>query len=271
MAFPRWWLDPRFMETTDSLSIIDLVKNGTVDYRLAGMLWFLMEHRASLLVAAGPSYAGKTTLLHALLDFLRPEIQQVNLQGYYEDFQFQNCCKPANTYLVTEEISNHMYEYLWGYQVIKAFKLLARGFALGGTIHARTAKETVYLLREKIGLPFDMIARLSIIVTLRALPGKTWEDEPIRRVETVSLINLVQEGLTVRLLAARYSPEEELQYPAEEVLQESIFQKLAIKNGRLSDEIAVREKYLRQLGSENIHSHDQVRQAIVKFYEKSIM
>ena len=86
-----------------------------------------MEHRASVLVASGPIWAGKTTILHSLLDFLPSGIKQVPLRGYAEDFKFSDDLQPDNTYLVSEEISNHSYEYLWGYQVTKAFELLPRG------------------------------------------------------------------------------------------------------------------------------------------------
>ena len=72
----------------EGLSILDIVNSGTLDCRLAALLWVLMEQRASVLVAAGPSYAGKTTLLHAMLDFLPPGQQKVTLRGYFEDFRF---------------------------------------------------------------------------------------------------------------------------------------------------------------------------------------
>ena len=139
MVRARWWPDWTFGRAYDNFSILDVVKFGTIDFKLAGLLWLLMEHRASVIVAAGPIWAGKTTLFHALLDFLPPEITQVSLRGFDEDFSFLGDDKPENTYLVTEEISNHSYEYLWGYQVVKAFELLSQGYALGGTIHARSA------------------------------------------------------------------------------------------------------------------------------------
>ncbi len=125
------WADWYFRRIDENLSILDVVKFGTIDFKLAGLLWLLMEHRASVMVAAGPIWAGKTTLLHAMLDFLRPEIEQVSLRGYEEDFKSLGSEKPENTYLITEEISNHSYEYLWGYQVIKAFECTPQGLCLG--------------------------------------------------------------------------------------------------------------------------------------------
>ncbi|MGD1120312.1 MAG: hypothetical protein ABR886_12670, partial [Dehalococcoidales bacterium] len=141
MANSRFWADWSFLKVDETLSILDVLRWGEFDFKLAGLLWILMEKRASVLVAAGPSWAGKTTLFHSLLDFLPPGINQVTLNGYYEDFKSISSKKPETTYLVTEEISNHQYEYLWGYQVVKAFELTPKGYALGGTIHARNIRE----------------------------------------------------------------------------------------------------------------------------------
>src|SRR4030042_5245600 len=143
-----------------------------------------MEHRASVMVAAGPIWAGKTTLLHALLDFLRPEIEQVSLRGYEEDFKSLGSDKPDKTYLITEEISNHSYEYLWGYQVTKAFELLPKGYALGGTIHARNIREVAYVLNA-LRVPLPLIASLGVIITLQVTRGLSYHDDFIRFVDTV--------------------------------------------------------------------------------------
>jgi hypothetical protein len=141
MNYSQWWANKWFGNNTPSLSILDLVNRGTIDCKLAGLLWHLMEHRASVLVAAGPSFVGKTTLLHTLLDFLPTDIQQISLKGYYEDYQFLGHSRPDKTYLVAEEISNHGFaEYVWGIQAARVFKLMSQGYGLGGTIHSRSSE-----------------------------------------------------------------------------------------------------------------------------------
>jgi ABC-type branched-subunit amino acid transport system ATPase component len=127
-----------------------------------------MEHRTSVLVSAGPAFAGKTTLLNALLDFLPPDLQKISLQGYFEDFRFLNNSKPEKSYLVAEEISNHGFaEYLLGHKAVKAFNLLSRGYHLGSTMHARTSEETIYVLNKYLGLPLPLLSHLDA-VNLRA-------------------------------------------------------------------------------------------------------
>jgi hypothetical protein len=265
MANSRFWPDWTFLKVDETLSILDILRWGEIDFKLAGLLWMLMERRASVIVASGPSWAGKTTLFHSLLDFLRPEINQVTLHGYYEDFKSLSNKKPETTYLITEEISNHQYEYLWGYQVVKAFALIPKGYALGGTIHARNIREVAYILNA-LRVPLPLIANLGVIITLQVTRGRTYDSEPIRYVDSVSTLDLTQDGLTAQILATRHLPDEKFVYSPEQSLQETLSHKFSIKYESISSEMELRGNILSQLyhaGS----SREEVRKAIIKFYQ----
>jgi hypothetical protein len=249
----------------DNFSILDVVNSGTIDFKLAGLLWLLMEHRASVMVAAGPAWAGKSTLFHALLDFLRPEIKQVALRGYEEDFQLLGNDKPENTYLITEEISNHSYEYLWGYQVTEAFGLIPKGYALGGTIHARNIREVAYVLHA-LRVPLPLIASLGAIITLQVTRGRSYDDEPIRYVDTVSTVNLTQDGLVAQILATRQSPDEKFVYLPEQLLHETLIKKFAIKDRSIFSEMELRGHYLSQLRNKGLSTRDEIRKEVKKYY-----
>ncbi len=271
MVRPIWWADWPFSRVNENLTILDVVNSGTIDFKLAGLLWLLMEHRASVLVAAGPIFAGKTTVLKALLDFLPPGIQRVPFRGYDEDFKFSNNYKPDKTYLVSEEISNHSYEYLWGYQVIKAFELLPKGYALGSTMHARNVREVAYVLHGILNVPLPLIAGLGVVVTLQATRGRSYDDEPVRRVDTVSIIDFADKGLVAQTLAARQSTDDEFIYPSEKALYNALFKKFAIKYDRIFPEIALRETFLSQLSDKGISSREEVRKAISEYYQSRII
>jgi hypothetical protein len=268
MVRPRWWADFIYRRIDENLSILDVVKSGTIDFKLAGLLWLLMEHRASVLVAAGPIFAGKSTLLHALLDFLPPEIEQVTLRGYEEDFKLIGNGKPDKTYLITEEISNHSYEYLWGYQVVKAFELIPQGYALGGTIHARNIREVAYVLNA-LRVPLPLIARLGVVVTLQVTYGRYYDDEPVRRVDTVSTVSLTKEGLIAHLLASRQSLDDRFIYPQEPALHSIVFNKFGIKDDGVFSEIELRGHFLSQLRDKG-YSREDVRKAISEFYQSRL-
>lgn len=264
MVRPRWWADWTFGRTDENLSILNVIDFGTIDFKLAGLLWLLMEHRASALVAAGPSFVGKTTLMHTLLDFLPPDIHQVTLRGYDEDFKDLGGEKPEKTYLVTEEISNHSYEYLWGSQVVKAFELLPKGYALGGTIHARNVQEVAYVLNAH-GLPMPLIAGLGVVITMQVTPGRYYDDEPVRRVDTVSTLTLTKDGLVAQMLAAR--KDDRFVYPPEQSLHDTLFNKFSIKYSSVFSEMELRGQFLNQLRDKAIYSREEVRKAILDYYQ----
>jgi hypothetical protein len=267
MVYPRWFAKQELNPTTEGLSILDLVNSGTVDCRLAGLLWLLMEQRSSVLVAAGPSWAGKTTLMHALLDFLPPDLDLISLRGYYETFKFVNYSQPQRSYLLTEEISDHQYEYLWGVKALRAFSLLEQGYALGGTIHARTAEETIYVLNKWLGLPIEMISQLGAIVMLKARAGPDQNSEPIRRVNSVNLIIPREEGLAIQEIAAQPQTEKGYEYLSEKPLQQVLGDKYSLSNVRVSLEIEAREYYLRHLRKKGKTSRGQVRAAVLEYYK----
>ena len=267
MDRPTWWTDWTFGRYNDDLSILDVVNSGTLDWKLAGLLWLLMEHRASVLVASGPIFAGKTTMLHSLLDFLPPGIKRFSLRGYSETFDFTDRYTPDNTYLVTEEISNHQYEYLWGPQVVKAFELLSKGYGLGGTIHARNVREVAYILHGYLNVPLPLIARLGAVVTLQATQGRLYDDEPIRRIDTVSIISMDDKDLIAQTLAARESFDGEFVYPSEKALQEALSRKFGVKYEHVLSEVTRRETFLRELSDNSTRSREEVKKSISDYYK----
>ena len=54
------------------LSIVDLIQAGTMSVKMAAYAMRAMHQGASLLTAARPGGAGKTTLMAAILNFLPP-------------------------------------------------------------------------------------------------------------------------------------------------------------------------------------------------------
>lgn len=264
MINSRWRGGGRFSEPAKSLSILDLVNFGTLDLRLVSILWLIMERRASVLVTAEPRLAGKSTLLRALLDFLRPEVKQIHLGNRAEDFRFSQHTVPVNTYMVAAEISDNSF-YLWGDEARRAFELLSRGYALGGTMHAKTVEEAVDILHTELRLPLSVIAHLDAVITIRMIEG--WSTEPTRRVETVGLIGPEKDGLSIQIIASRSPDSGELNFTSEGDLYAALSNRFGISFDYVTTEMTQRERFLSRLLNEDRYSRDDVRKAILGFYQ----
>lgn len=149
------------------LSIVQLIENGTVDARTAALAWLTLERHRSVLVAALPQRAGKTTLLGAILDLLPPSQRRVHLAGSTETFAFLAATAPADTLLLANEISSHLPIYLWGAQALRAFEAAADGYAIAGTLHADSADDAITLLRDDCGIPAAQLECIDLVVVIR--------------------------------------------------------------------------------------------------------
>jgi hypothetical protein len=265
MVANRWGGRGRYAEP-DRLSVLEIVRSGTLDLRLASLLWLIMGFRASVLVAAGPSFAGKTTTLNVLLDFLPPLVKEVRLRGEGEDFAFLDGAKPSRTYLVAEEFSDYG-DYIWGDVAQRAFDLLGEGYSLGGTIHARTAREVVLMLNEYLGLPAVTIARVGVVVTLHATRGRLYGSQPVRRISTVSLVTPTDHGIALQTIAAGGQGSDAFVLADEKTLQAALAEKFSLGQLNVADEMDLREAVLKTLTTEGKLSRDEVRQSVVAFYE----
>ena len=267
MGMNRWWMRGRFGEPETRLSVLDLVRSGTLDLRLASLLWVIMERRASVLVAAGPSFAGKTTTLNVLLDFLRPEVKEVRLNGYDEDFGFLETSVPSSTYIVAEEFSDYG-DYVWGETAQKAFDLMKEGYALGGTIHARNAREVAYILNQYLELPIETIARLDAIVTLGVAGRRGYE--PVRRIDSVSLFVPVGEKTGIQTIASNELGGGTFAIVDDKTLQAALLKRFPPGKVSAWRAMTERELFLGKMLSAGKIGRDEVRKGILEFYSSNV-
>ena len=179
-------------EVPDPLSIADLIAAGNFDARTAALLWLLIEARASIVVAADPPGAGKTTTLTALSDFLPPDTGRIYLRGWNETFAFVGSADPARSYVLCNDISAHLPVYLWGRKVLQLFAARAAGFPFGATMHADTADEVIAILAGyPLYVPLPAIAGLDLVMTLAVDYAAR---RPRRRLERLTLLRRTGEG-----------------------------------------------------------------------------
>jgi hypothetical protein len=173
--------------------IADLLRDETIDAWTAGNLWAALARRRSLVVVAGESEVGKTTLLTALLDFLAPNTRRVYPRGCFETFAFLSdpAIEPSRTALLINEISPHLPVYLWGPAVSRILDAAQRGFTLLATAHADSVHEFVGALTgSPLRIPVARVAAFEFVVVMEREEAKAnlsgrrirgvWRLEPTR-------------------------------------------------------------------------------------------
>lgn len=245
---PIGWWGPPGRQHGASLSIIELIESGTLPVDLAAYLWQRLEGGASLIVAAGPPWAGKTTLLTALLAFLPPQTRVYFTRGWGETFDLPPPDPAYSTYLLINELSDHLPVYSWGPYARRAFALLAEGYRLAATMHADTPEEVIALLAYDLGVPLEQLTLVDLCLTL----GIGRQDGRIRRwVRELATPDIDQAGrFTMRRLARWAGGAWELV--------------LATEPG--AEERACRADFLRSLTERRVISASAVQEAIAQYY-----
>lgn len=179
------------------MSVTELLEARNMDARTAALCGMVLEAHGSLLIAAEQPHSGKTTTLTAFLDFLPNGVRRVFLRGWVETFDYLRQTAPDSTILLGNELSSHLPVYLWGPKAVRVFETLRKGYALGSTLHADSAKEAVAQLTGELGVAAADLARVDLLMVMRIYA--TPRGDYARRV--VSLDGLSpMDGMGVRLV-----------------------------------------------------------------------
>jgi len=134
--------------------------------RLAALFWLGLERGASILVAADPPTAGKTATLTALLAFAPRESLAYFTRGLGETFDLPPLNGSSPTYILVNEMTDHLAVYTWGHYARRTFELLAQGYALATTTHADTVAGVLDVLEKDLRIPRQQIAHLTFVATI---------------------------------------------------------------------------------------------------------
>ncbi len=245
------------------LSVVDLLRNGNLDTRIAAFLWLAIEARASLVVAATVEDAGKTTMLTALLDFLSPQVETLYLRGWYERFDFLDTNDPASTYLLCNEISDNLPTYLWGPGVRRLFEAADQGFSLATTLHVKDAAEMVNLLTSfPLEVPRRLLSHIDLVLTL---DGGHRSSQYLRRLMRVEILDSSEDDdVKVETIAHRdvlLSPLVSRPGRLIGVLTE----RFGLERDYATTELARREQFLERLQRGGLGEFDSPRRAFQEF------
>lgn len=259
---PQSWWGWHGWNQPEPLSIVQILQAGTMPPRLAAAFWLGLERGASFILAADPPNAGKTTILTALFTFAPPEAIAYFTRGWGETFDLPPPSDEYPTYLMVNEMSDHLPVYSWGPYVIRIFELLADGYSLCTTMHADTVEEVIEQLGEEVGVPREHLARLTFVVPLAVAyrDGRT-----LRRVGEVSLFGPGEVGLAVHTIAAWDEQHDTFCVLEDADGRGTLAGRLGLEDDTLERELARREAFLQRLVAEGVDSITSVQEAVDAF------
>jgi flagellar protein FlaI len=190
----------------DPLTISDLITFNTISSEMAAYLWYIIENRASVLVAGGVA-SGKTTMLNCLSMFIKPEMKIVSVEDTQElnlphenwipsvvRLGFGHEDKKGGTitlfdllkaavrqrpdYIIVGEVR--------GEEAYTLFQAMATGHLGMSTIHAESVEAVINrLASEPMNIPKPLIAMTNVIMvmTRTEIDGK-----PARKASTTTEI-----------------------------------------------------------------------------------
>ena len=201
----------------DPLTISDLIAFKTISPEMAAYLWYIIENRASVLVAGGVA-SGKTTMLNCLSMFIKPEMKIVSVEDTQElNLPHENwipsvvrlgfgredkrsgtitlfdllkaAVRQRPDYIIVGEVR--------GEEAYTLFQAMATGHLGMCTLHAESVEAAINRLEsEPMNIPKTLIAMTNVIMVM----GRTEIDgRPARRVNTATeVLGLNPEKTSIR-------------------------------------------------------------------------
>ncbi len=165
--FPEGWWGYHWTPP-EPMSAVQIIGTGSLDTRLMATLWAVVSRRRGVMLASEAPQAGKTTTLSSLVDFLPDGTVGLFLRGWWSDQRWTAEYGPERTYLLVNEMSDHLPIYVWGRNAKGALELAGRGYGIGATMHADSLDEALTALREGVGATDADLAGLTVYLQFSA-------------------------------------------------------------------------------------------------------
>lgn len=266
---PESWWGWHGYSQPQPLSIVQIMQSGTLTPRIAALLWVAMERGSSMVLAADPPGAGKTTILTALLAFAPPEASVYFTRGWGETFRLPPAPRPDEppTYIMINEISDHLPVYSWGPYVARAFELMADGFSMLSTMHADTVDGVIEQLTDENDVAPANIGHLSFVVPLFV---GVRDGARIRRVSEVAVLEPLGQSYDRHSVVRWHDDDDRFEVLANPAQINAAARRVRMSDGEFLQAVAEREQLLEGLFRENLVDMEDVQSRVAAFRQHAI-
>jgi len=274
---------------SDPITIIDLIKFGTISAEIAAYMWFLTEKRATMLVAGGTA-SGKTTALNALASFIRPNHKVVSIEDTQElNLPHENWIPAVARQNFTDTQIGEINQFdllraalrqrpdiiivgeTRGREAYTLFQAMATGHGGCSSIHADSVDGTLTRLTSSpMDVPKALIANSLDLITLQ-LKIRVG-NKSVRRIIRVSEIDGIDEntGQIKTHDVFKWNPITDThEYMGNSVVLKKIKERDGDSEDKINYELTKRRQTLEWMVKNNIRDQKEVSEKIIKYYTDS--
>lgn len=271
----------------DPLTISDLIAFNTISSEMAAYLWYLIENRASVIVAGGVA-AGKTTMLNCLSMFIKPEMKIVSVEDTHElNLPHENwipsvvrlgfghedkkggsitlfdllkaAVRQRPDYIIVGEVR--------GEEAYTLFQAMATGHLGMSTLHAESVEAVINRLEsEPMNIPKPLIAMIDVVMVIARIEK---EGKPARRtITTTEVLELDPKTKSIPTEEVfSWNPrDDKFIFSGYSSLLERQMKKLGFTKGKVKRELNRRKIVLEWMVHKGIRRHTDVANVIREYY-----
>jgi flagellar protein FlaI len=276
--------------TEKPFSPIDQIEFKTANEEILAYIWYLLEHRASLLVVGGTA-TGKTSFLNSICMFIKPEAKIVSIEDTRElrlthEHWIPGLARPGfgiplpsgekygsvTLFDLLKEAFRQNPDYVIvgevrGEEAYVLFQGIASGHASLSTLHAGSVTDVVKrLISPPIELPPVLIEGLDAIIVMSFAKEKGSSARRIKEIEEI--VGVDEKGNVKTNLVYRWNPANDTFEKVNESLRlKKIASYIGLSYEDALEDIEKKKKFLRWLYSQGIKDYLEVTKYINEFYK----
>ncbi|HUV53837.1 MAG TPA: type II/IV secretion system ATPase subunit [Candidatus Krumholzibacteriaceae bacterium] len=270
-------------------SIVDLIKIGTLNERIAAYFWFILEHKKSFMIVGGTG-AGKTSMLNALLSLmsqndkivtveevpeLSPPVSNWTQLHSRESFNFGDGPSGSiNLFDLIKVSLRYRPDYvivgeIRGEEAYVLFQALATGHGGLCTMHADSIDRVVKRLTSppmNVSEVYIPLMNIALYIQRVELPNKKDDLNFGRRVRTVSEIAEFDNYIEV----SRWDPRKDVfnTWFKDSFILQQISTQSGIPMKEIIEEIDRRERFIEEIVESGVRNQSEVAEKILSYYNR---